>query len=92
MRLQIRVQPGASRNSVGGTHDGALVVRVTDPADKGRATRAALGLVADALAVPRRSVSLVRGTTSRLKVVEIATAGPAEAAAVEGRLRRLLEQ
>ena len=89
MRLEIHVHPGASRHAVGGTYDGALVVRVTEPADKGKATRAALDLVADALAVPRRSVSLVRGSTARRKLVEITTATPAERTAVEERLRQL---
>jgi uncharacterized protein YggU (UPF0235/DUF167 family) len=92
MRLEIHVHPGASRNAVGGTHDGALIVRVTDPAERGRATRSALRLVADALAVPPQSVNLVRGSTTRRKLVEITIATAAERPAVEKRLRRLLDQ
>lgn len=74
-RVEIHVRPGASRAAVGGTHDGALLVRVTEPADRGRATAAALQALAEALAVPRRSVTLVRGATSRRKVVEVDLAG-----------------
>jgi uncharacterized protein YggU (UPF0235/DUF167 family) len=39
----------------------------------GRATRAALRAVANSLGVAPRRVTLVRGPTSRRKVVEIAT-------------------
>ena len=86
MRFPIRVRPGAGRTSVGGEHDGALVVRVSAPAVDGRATEAALAAVAAAVGVRRRQVSLVTGSTSRTKVVEVADAGAAEAT----RLRELL--
>ena len=86
MRFPIRVRPGAGRTSVGGEHDGALVVRVAAPAVDGRATEAALAAVAAAVGVRRRQVSLVTGSTSRTKVVEVADAGDAGAA----RLRELL--
>ncbi len=71
MRLEIHVRPGASSTAVGGRYDNALVVRVVEPADGGRATEAALRAVAKALGVPRRSVTLVRGTSSRRKLIEI---------------------
>jgi uncharacterized protein len=71
MRVTVRVRPGASRTSVGGSHDGALVVRVQAPAVDGRATDAALTAVADAFGVRRRCVSLVSGTTNRTKVVDV---------------------
>jgi uncharacterized protein YggU (UPF0235/DUF167 family) len=71
VRLSIRVRPGAGRTAVGGSHDGALVVRVAAPAVDGRATEAALTAVADALGVRRRAVTLVTGATSRTKVVDI---------------------
>lgn len=71
MRIEIHVHPGASRSSVGGVHDGSLIVRVTQPAEGGKATEAALRAVASALSLPRGSVSLVHGKTSRQKLVEI---------------------
>jgi hypothetical protein len=71
VRLEIHVRPSASSTTVGGEYDGLLVVRVVEPADEGRATDAALRAVAKALAVPRRSVTLVRGTSSRRKLIEI---------------------
>jgi uncharacterized protein len=71
VRADIHVRPNASRTRVGGEHDGALVVRVAAPAEEGRATNAALDALADALSLPRRSVSLVSGATRRRKLVQI---------------------
>jgi uncharacterized protein YggU (UPF0235/DUF167 family) len=71
MRVEILVRPSASETAVGGEHDGALIVRVVEPADAGRATGAALRAVAQAVAVPGRSVTLVRGATSRRKLIDI---------------------
>jgi uncharacterized protein len=81
--VSIRVRPGSGRTAVGGSHDGALVVRVTAPAVDGRATEAALAAVAEAFAVRRAAVRLVTGATSRTKVVEIDGGD-------DGRLRTLL--
>lgn len=88
MRLEIHVHPGASRPGVGGVHDGALVVRVSAPAEGGKATAAALRAVADALDVPRRTVTLARPTTSRRKLVDLDTDDVDVDAVVEA-LRRL---
>lgn len=71
MRVTVRVRPGSSRTAVGGSHDGALVVRVTARAVDGKATAAALRALADALQVPKRDVALVSGATSRTKVVDV---------------------
>ena len=78
MRVTVRVRPGSSRTSVGGEHDGALVVRVQPRAVDGAATEAALRAVADEFGVPRRDVRLVSGLRSRTKVVAVDGADPAE--------------
>ena len=64
MRVTIRV------------HAGALVVRVRERAVDGRATEAALTAVADDLSVPRSTVTLVTGATSRTKTLDIPAADP----------------
>jgi uncharacterized protein (TIGR00251 family) len=71
MRVTIRVRPGAGRTAVGGSHDGALVVRVAARAVDGKATEAALAAVAEVFGVRRRDVVLVTGATSRTKVVDV---------------------
>ncbi len=71
MRVVVRVRPGASRTIVGGSHDGALVVRIDTQAVDGRATEAALLALAKAFGVRRRAVTLVSGAISRTKVVDV---------------------
>jgi len=56
---------------IGGSHDGALVVRVREPASDGRANDAVVRAVADELGLARRAVRIVAGTRSRRKVVEL---------------------
>lgn len=85
MRITVRVRPGAGRTSIGGEHDGALVVRVGARAVDGQATEAALTALAQAFGVRRREVTLVTGATSRTKVVDISGGDPAV-------LERLLAQ
>jgi uncharacterized protein YggU (UPF0235/DUF167 family) len=89
VRVTIHVRPGSSRRAVGGEHDGALVVRVVEPAEGGRATRAALKALAHALDVPTQAVTLLSGSAARRKIVEIDVASSGEAT-VRAALRRLL--
>ncbi len=72
IRIPIRVKPGAGRTRVGGRYgEDILVVAVQAPAVDGRATKAALIALAEAFDVPMRETTLVSGTTSRSKLVEI---------------------
>jgi uncharacterized protein (TIGR00251 family) len=71
LRISVRVRPGASRTHVGGRHGDSLVVAVGAPAVDGRATRACLLAVAEALGVRPRDVRLVTGATGRTKVLEV---------------------
>lgn len=70
-RLAVRIAPRASRDAVGATIGGELVIRVTAPPVDGRANEAVLRLLAKRLKVGRRSISIVSGVHSRRKVVQI---------------------
>ncbi|MGV3759299.1 MAG: DUF167 domain-containing protein [Actinomycetota bacterium] len=70
--LTIRVQPGARRSEVVGPHGDALRVRVASPPVDGKANAELVRFLADYLGVPARSVEVVRGHTSRTKVVHVA--------------------
>jgi uncharacterized protein len=85
VRIAVRVRPGSARPGVGGEHDGALVVRVSERAVDGKATAAALALVAAAFRVGGGSVTLVTGSRSQVKILDVAGADP-------GVLERLLRQ
>ena len=80
-RAAIRVQPGARTDHVGGaTPSGrpgqppALTVRVRARAVEGAATAAAETVLAAALELRPRQVAVIRGATSRDKLVEITDA------------------
>jgi uncharacterized protein YggU (UPF0235/DUF167 family) len=53
-------------------------VRVAAPPERGKANDAVLALLAETLAVPRSSLSIVSGEGSRDKVVELAGVEPGE--------------
>jgi uncharacterized protein len=77
LRIPIRVKPGSSRTRVGGRHgEASLIVAVSAKAVDGAATEAALKAVAEALGMPRRSVVLITGATSRDKVLGVSSEDP----------------
>ncbi len=85
MLIAVRVIPRSSKNALAWEH-GTLKVRLTAPPVDGAANAALINLLAERLSVPRRSISIVRGETSRQKTVEIADLTPDE---VERRLKTM---
>ncbi len=75
--LTVRVQPRARANEIVGERAGALLVRVTAPPLDGRANDALCALIAKRAGVGKRSVSVVRGASSRDKVVRVDGVAPA---------------
>ncbi len=69
----IRVQPRARRNAIIGEHGDALKLALTAPPVEGRANEACIAFLADWLSVPRSSVSIAAGQSSRNKVVRVAS-------------------
>jgi len=71
--IAIRVKPGAARPAVGGAYDGpfgvALVVAVREPPVDGRATKAALRALAEAIGVRPARLTLKVGAAARDKLV-----------------------
>jgi len=69
--LEIHVQPGAKRNEIVGFKEGVLYVKVTALPQKGQANRALSELIAETLGIPKSAVDIIRGQSSRSKVVAI---------------------
>jgi uncharacterized protein (TIGR00251 family) len=65
--LRVRVSPGASKNDVQDVREGELRLRVAAAPEKGRANRELTSYVARLLGVPRSTVVLVAGASSRHK-------------------------
>jgi len=86
--LAVRLTPKGGRDAIEGIEqlaDGRCVlkVRVRAAASEGEANAALIRLVAKALGVPPRDVSLVAGATARLKRLKIDGTGATLAAALE---------
>jgi len=69
--VAIRLQPRSKREEVVGERAGAIVVRVTAPPVDGKANAALCAFIAKAAGVSASSVEVVRGQTSRDKVVRV---------------------
>ena len=78
MRLAIKVVPSSSRDGLAGWLGDTLKVRVSAPAERGRANAAAERVVAEALGLPAKSARVVVGMTSARKVLEISGLTEAE--------------
>jgi uncharacterized protein (TIGR00251 family) len=76
LRLQIHLRPRARHNQITGRQGEAWRVQVHAAPQDGAANAALIDLLAETLAVPRRSIRIVHGTTARDKVVEVEGADP----------------
>ncbi len=77
-RIRVRLTPRSSRNEILGWREGLLRVRVMPPPVDGKAIEALERLIAKALGVSKRDVSVVSGARSREKTVEITGMSQAE--------------
>ena len=75
-RVRLRVSPGSGRAAIVGRYGDAWKVRVTAAPEHGRANDAVLRLLADALSLPRESLTIVSGHSGRDKIVELTGLGP----------------
>jgi uncharacterized protein (TIGR00251 family) len=83
----VTVSAGARRDEASRGPDGELRVRVAAPAIEGKANARLVRVLASWLEVPPSRVRLVRGQTSRHKMVEVEGVTRAEVdARLEGRL------
>lgn len=71
VRLPIKVIAGSSRSGIAGWLGDVLRVRVTAPAERGRANAAVEALLCDAFGLPAGAVKIVSGASSPRKIVEI---------------------
>jgi uncharacterized protein (TIGR00251 family) len=67
----IRVHPRARKNAITGVVGDALKLAITAPPVDGKANQAVIEFFAELFAIPRSSVTIASGETSRNKVVRI---------------------
>lgn len=86
--FSVRVQPRAKRNAVTGEMGDALKLTLTAPPVEGKANQACVKFLADLLDVPRSSITIAAGETSRNKLIRVSGL---TAAQVAERLRAGME-
>jgi uncharacterized protein len=84
LTFAVKVQPRARRNAITGTVGDALKLALTAPPVEGKANEAVISFFARLFDIPRSSVTIASGATSRLKIIRISGAGRQD---LEQRLR-----
>ena len=70
--IEVKVEPRSSRRGIAGVMENNVVkVRLTAPPIEGAANEQLIEVMADELNVKRSQVKIIRGLSSRVKVVEI---------------------
>lgn len=72
VRFEVRAKPRARKSRVVGGRGDAVEVALAAPPVDGAANEELVRTLADALGVAKRQIALVRGESSRQKLVEVA--------------------
>ena len=89
IRLEVEVTPKSRRPGVAGRRGDVLQVRVASPPQGGRANEELVATVAAFLGVGRAGVRIVKGATSRRKLLVVEGLGEGELAAALARASSL---
>ena len=71
VRLAIKVTPNASRNEITDFKDGVLQLKIAAPPLKGKANKEIIDFLSRVLGVKKSSIAIIRGLTSRNKIIAI---------------------
>jgi uncharacterized protein (TIGR00251 family) len=69
--FKVKVVPAGSRTEICGILDGMLKIKVTSPAEKGKANQALINFLAQMLNVKKNQLSIISGQTSRVKQIRL---------------------
>jgi uncharacterized protein (TIGR00251 family) len=65
--LPVRAAAGSRRNAILGIRNGAVRVAVTAAPEKGKANKAIIAVLSEALSIPKSMIQLIAGETSQQK-------------------------
>ena len=71
VRLEVYIQPRASKTEFAGMHGGLIKIRISAPAVDNAANHALIDFIAQHLGIAKRCVRIVSGVAGRRKVLEI---------------------
>ena len=69
--LHLKVQPNASRSGIAGPHGDRLKIRLQSPPQDGKANQELISFLSKLLDIPKSSMELIRGQTSRDKTIRV---------------------
>ena len=69
MTIECYVTPRAAKNKIKGERNGALAIALNAPPVEGKANEALIEFIAEILSIPKSRISIIRGETSRNKLV-----------------------
>ncbi len=72
-KISIRVIPNASKTEVAGKEGATWKIRLAAPPVDGKANEALVEFLSDVLDVPKSSIDIIKGQSSKQKIVEIPT-------------------
>jgi uncharacterized protein (TIGR00251 family) len=74
MNIEVRIKPGSKKGPlIEVASTGKLTVYVSAPAVDGQANSAVIKLLADYYKVAKSRITIVRGQTARIKIINVAT-------------------
>ena len=71
MKISVRVKPNAWRDEVKKLAENRFLVSVTAPPVEGKANEKLIEVLSEYFHKPKHSITILRGTTTRSKIVEI---------------------
>ncbi len=71
MIIRVRVKPKSKKEEVRKLSENSYEVRVKDPPERGRANERMLELLSRYFGKPKNKIKILRGNTSREKLVEV---------------------
>ena len=71
LRIWVTVKPQSKKEEIKKTADGGIVASVQAPARQGQANEALIELLASYFSTSKSSVRIIRGATSRKKLIDI---------------------
>lgn len=69
--FKVKVVPGSSRTAIAGLLDGMLKIKITAPAEKGKANQCLINFLARELGVKKNAISIISGQTSPVKYIKV---------------------
>lgn len=69
--IKLFVKPGSSKTEIAGMHDGMVKIRISSPAEKGKANRELVSFLSLKLQIPKKDIKITSGELSNIKTLEI---------------------